>query len=156
MKKMMNRLLPLILASLLLSGCGAKEPAVKKEVNLQSIYDQIGREVELPEMAQISENRRYDLLGIAPEDCTQVITAVCGDSVRTDEIWLIEAVDKAAAERVLSLAKLRLEAKKRELKDYLPDQYAIVQRSELIQRDNLIALFVSPDAGKMAELFQTA
>lgn len=156
MKKVLNRLLMLVLASMLLSGCGAKETAEKKEVNLQGVYDQISQAVELPEMAQISENRRYNLLGIAPEDCAQAITAVCGDSVRTDEIWLIEAVDKAAAERILSLAKLRLEAKEKELKDYLPDQYAIVQRSELIQRDNLIALFVSPDAGKMAELFRAA
>ena len=43
-----------------------------------------------------------------------------------------------------------------EMENYLPDQYAVVQQAKLIREGRLIALFVSPEAGTMEELFLKA
>jgi hypothetical protein len=103
-----------------------------------------------PEMILIDDaDLRLNLFGLRQEDCVQVITAVCADGLRTDEIWLIEAKDAAALERIAELAENRLFAKGEESITYSPEQYAIVQKAETVTKGLYFALLVSPDVESM-------
>ena len=83
----MKRMVSLILAfALVLAACG-KSP--EKEVDLQSVFNSLTEKI--PEMLILDETIQLNLLGIDSADCQQVITAICADSVRADEIWLIQA-----------------------------------------------------------------
>ena len=91
MKRVLAIVLVLIL-SLIFPACGKTETKSVVVPNMQTVYDSISKSIDLPEMVLISGERRFDLVGIDPKDCSQAVTAICGDSVRADEIWLIEAV----------------------------------------------------------------
>ena len=54
------------------------------------------------------------------------------------------------------MAKKRVEQLMQETENYLPDQYAVAKQAEIMKKGNLIALFLSPDAEKMASLFKNA
>ena len=136
----------------LLASCGKPESSSNAVPDMQAVYDSISKSIDLPGMILLSGDRRFDLLGIDPTDCTQAVTAICGDSVRADEIWLIEAVDSDAGNRIFEMAQIRIEEKLQQLENYLPDQYEIVKNSTLLRENNTIALFISPDADKMIEL----
>ena len=148
----MKKFLSLILIfALILSACG-KSP--EKEVDLQSVFNSL-RE-EMPEMLVLDETIQLNLLGIDSADCQQVITAICADSVRADEIWLIQAKDTAALEKLTALAKTRVESQAEVCESYSPDQYAIVKEAELVTSGLYLALLIGPDAASMKKAFTSA
>lgn len=147
-------LLALLLAALLLTGCSAEKQAAAPD--MQAVYTAITQRVVLPEMVAITDNRRLDVLGIAPEDCRQAITLLCADSVRADEIWLIEAVDETAAGKIEKLARLRVADRLEQMKNYLPDQYVVVRNAKIKGTGRCVALFISPEADSMVEVFRSA
>ena len=110
----------------------------------------------MPEMILIEDaDMRLNLMGIQEGDCSQVVTAVCADGLRTDEIWLIEANDAEALARIQNAAQVRLHAKDEESISYSPEQNAVVKKAEMLTCGNYFALLVSPDVEAMAELFRT-
>ena len=148
----MKKILSLILIfALILAACG-KSP--EKEVDLQSVFNSL-RE-EMPEMLVLDETIQLNLLGIDSADCQQVITAICADSVRADEIWLIQAKDTAALEKLTALAKTRVESQAEVCESYSPDQYAIVKEAELVTSGLYLALLIGPDAASMKKAFTSA
>ncbi len=159
----MKRLIVLCLAlvmALSLAACGNNdsdntEPSdTAVEMDMQEVYTKVGQAVEMPEMLALNESLMLDYCGIAAEDVKQAIVYICADSLRTDEIWLIEAADDAAAKRIVDLANARLKTKGDESITYSPEQYAVVEKAQLLQQGNYIALFVSPNAENMANVFR--
>ena len=110
----------------------------------------------LPAMFVMDPDTMLNFLGIDPADCVQVITAVSEDGLRADEIWLIEARDEAALERILDLADARRTAKEEETISYAPDQYQVVLKSQLITSGLYLAFLVSPDAEALQTEFLNA
>ena len=151
---MRKRFLPLLLIlALLLSGCGSKGAG---SVDLQQVYDDFGSRELLPEMLLLNEQRVRSYYGIDPAACKQCILAVSDDGLRVDEIWLIEAADEKAAEELLAMARSRIEQVCAEQKEYLPDQYAVAKTAEALRVGSSVALFISPAAKEMAQLFTKA
>lgn len=148
----MKKMVSLILAfALVLAACG-KSP--EKEVDLQSVFNSLTE--KMPEMLVLDETIQLNLLGIDSTDCQQVITAICADSVQADEIWLIQAKNTAALEKLTALAKTRVEAQAEVCESYSPDQYAIVKRAELVTSGLYLALLIGPDAASMKKTFTSA
>ena len=139
MKRGISFLLVLVLM-LGMTACGGSA----KEVYMEELYQQLLD--TMPEMILIEDaDMRLNLMGIQEGDCVQVVTAVCADGLRTDEVWLIEAKDAAALERIAALAENRLFAKGEESITYSPEQYAIVQKAVTVTEGLYFALVVSPD-----------
>ena len=151
MERMLKRLIPVLLALLLLAGCGKSAAAVP---DLEAVYERIAAEAELPEMIRLSEKRMDSFYGIDAAACPQAIVAVSDDGLRVDEVWLLEAADEKAAEALLALAQSRIARICAETENYLPDQYAVAQGAEALRIGSCVGLFVSPDAQRMAEIFR--
>lgn len=151
----MKRKIALIMTFVLLLGltaCG--DNASAEPVDLNGVYE--GFQESLPEMLVLDDTMRMNLLGISAEDCTQVVTAICADGLGADEVWLIEAKDGEALERLKALAETRLEAKAGETENYLPEQYAVVKQAQVVTQGNYLALLVSPQAETLKAAFEDA
>jgi len=149
----MKKYIALLLAVLMLclAGCGGKDQT-KNVIDVQSVYDSMAD--VLPEMLPMDEAMMLNFCGIKAEQCKQVVVAVCSDGLRADEVWLIEAVDEGALEELKSLADGRLTRKGEESITYSPQQYAVVEKAELLQQGRFIALLVSPDSAQLAKVFR--
>ena len=124
------------------------------ELNMEQVYEKLGQAATLPEMIKLEEAMILNLCGVAGEDVNQAVVAICADSLKTDEIWLMEAKDADAAKKIVAAANNRLETKGAESETYSPEQYAVVQQAKLLQKDNYIALIVSPDVDALAAAFR--
>ena len=154
MSGMRKRLLPLLLLlALLLPGCGSKGA---QTADLQRVYDEAVSLADSPEMLLLNEQRVKNYYGIDPAACRQCILAVSDDGLRVDEIWLIEAADEKAAEALLATARSRIEQVCAEQENYLPDQYAVAKNAQALRIGRSVALFISPNAKEMAQLFTKA
>ena len=150
MKKMIAMLLALSLM-LSVAACGAKEPV---SVDLEAMYESFGP--YLPEMYFMDEVTLLNFLGVDVADCAQYKIALCAEGMDADEIWLIEAKDDAALEKLQQLAETRIEAKLGEAAFYVPDQYAIIEKAEVVVIGRYIALLVSPDVDTLKATFEAA
>ena len=145
------RILLLLTALLGLAGCG--KPAADAP-DFQAVYESMTAVSDMPDMVVVPNDKGEFLFGIAPEDCKQEILAICRDSLLADELWLIEARDKEAADRIEALAQNRLQQKAAELENYLPEQYQVVQQAQLSREGNCVVLLVSPRAKELAKLLK--
>lgn len=152
MKKRITLLLALAMVLTLAACGGQKEEAVSVDVN--ALYE--GYSQYLPEMFYPDEDTMLNFLGISAEDCTQYKVAICAEGMRADEVWLIEAKDDAALENLRNLAQTRIEAKLDETISYVPDQYVIVEKAELLVNGRYLALLISPDVDAMKASFEAA
>lgn len=152
MKKAISVMLALAMA-LSLVACGGSTPEAEP-VDLQAVYDEISP--LLPEMLVLDESTMMAFLGIPAEDCTQVIAAICAGGLNADEVWLIEAKDQDALERLVTLVNTRLTAKEEETISYTPDQYVIVEKAEIITSGLYLAFLVSPEVETMKATVEAA
>ena len=145
--------LALLISGVLFTGCGAKK---EEAPNLQVLYDRILEETDAPEFIPITPERMERVYGIHTEEYPQAVFMSCEDGLRIDEIWLVEVKNENEASYIGKMARKRVEQLMQETENYLPSQYAVAKQAEIIQKGNLIALFLSPDAEKMASLFKDA
>ena len=151
MKRIVSLLLVIVML-LALTACGGKNA---KQVNMDELYQQLLE--TMPDMILIEDaDMRLNLMGIRSEDCAQVVTAVCADGLRTDEVWLIEAKDAAALERIAAMAENRLFAKGEESITYSPEQYAVVQKAVTVTEGLYFAMLVSPDVDALKAVVDAA
>lgn len=152
MKKVISLLLILSLVLSMTACGGKKEAAVSMDVN--AVYESYSQ--YLPEMFCPDEATMLNFLGIHAEDCAQYKVAICAEGMRADEVWLIEAKDAASLEKLRQLAQTRIESKLDETISYVPDQYVIVEKAELIVSGMYLALLISPDVDAMKAGFEAA
>lgn len=149
----MKRICCLLLALLLLTGCGGTKTEAKM-LDLEGLYAQM--EGSFPEMFELGDAERLDFLGLKTEDYTEAVTAVCADSMRADEIWLINAKDGEALKRIEAKAQNRLAVRIEEAKAYSPEQTKILEDAVTMTQGSYFILIVSADAQKLAELVKNA
>ena len=138
-----------------LTACGGRS-AEPLHIDCEALYEQLLALPDLPGMVPVSERRIRNYYGIDTDACPQVVMAVCEDELRADEIWLIEAASEEAAQELAQLAEARITQLKAELKNYQPEQEAMVKKGQVLQKGTNIALFISPRAEEMAALYRKA
>ena len=122
----------------------------EKIVDLKKVYDDCV--ALMPEMTVLDADMMYDFCGVNPADCAESYVAVCADSLRADEIWIIKAKDADALKRIEEAAKNRIQAKDEESITYSPEQNKIVKAAKTIIIGEYFGLLVSPDVDKLANV----
>lgn len=151
----MKKILALVLCACALLGltaCGGKAPA--KSADLAALYDTLT--ASMPQMLPMDETTMLNFQGIEKTDCIQVKVAICAEGLRADEIWLIEAKDEAALEKLQALAEARIQAKDEETVSYNPEQNAVVRNAQVFTEGNYLFLLVSPDVDALKAQVEAA
>ena len=138
-----------------LAACGGQEAPAPVQMRSQEIYTQLEQQKIKSAMLTLNEGLMLDLCGIRAEDVKQAVVAICEDSLRTDEVWVVEAADEAAAQRIAELAKKRLTKKGEESITYSPEQYAVVEKAQLLQNGNFVILLVAPNVSDLVSALQS-
>ena len=154
----MKKITVLLLSVLMLvslAACGGESGSGNAaSLDVTAAYEKLTQAATLPEMLELDASLMLDYCGIKEADVTAAKVLICADSLRTDEIWLIQAKDAAAADTIVKLAEKRLTKKGEESITYSPEQYAVVEKAELLRQGNFVALIVSPDVAPMADAFR--
>ena len=153
----MKKIISIILAAALLlslAACGGEKAPAKEPVDLTALYESFGP--SLPEMWGLDEDMLLNMFGIQAVDCNQVITAIVSTGLAADEVWLIEAKDEAALEKLQALAEARIQAKDEETVSYNPEQNAVVRNAQVFTEGNYLFLLVSPDVDALKAQVEAA
>lgn len=136
----------LLAMTLTLAACGGKA----KSADLAAVMAEfkLGDEMMTPGIERFDRHLRHRCGHVK-----QCAAAMHSSGVNCDEIILIEAVDAAAAGRVKAILDARYQVKLTETKDYLPDEYAIIQQCSVTARGNDVAMIVAPNAAELTAIY---
>ena len=123
---------------------------------LDEVYGQITGQISCPEMLELTGKTVESYLGLTPDDYLDGRFYLCANNLKADEIWLMEAEDEAAAQALLEQARERIQVKADSYAAYLPEESEIARRGAAVAKGRYVALFLSPDAARMQELFLAA
>ncbi len=150
--KALSLALILILA-LSLAACGGKKEAAAANVDLAAVMSEfkLGEEMMSLDLTELND---ICFLGLDEADVKQCVAAIHSSGVNCDEIIMIEAKDADAAGRVKAILDDRYQTKLNETENYLPDEYAIIQKCSVTQSGNFVAMIVAPNAAELTEIYK--
>ena len=137
----------------LLTGCGKKEDNREAVVTqtLEEIYTQMETNVELPTMVRLEDDYITNYYGADLSTFDEYVFAAAEDALLAENIILVKMKDGESNEAVVKLLNNIIKQKKTELESYLPEQYKIVEKSEVITNGDYVVLIIS---SKKAELLE--
>lgn len=146
-------LLGLAVLLLMLCACG-QQPA--KTADLNAVMADLEKTYGLDDMMTLTADDMLELYGIQEADVKQFAARLPMESLRADEVVLIEATDAQAAERVKEQLEARYQAKLNETRNYLVDEYEKISACKVTANGNYVTLIVSKDAEAMTADYEKA
>ena len=130
-----------------------EEPETRPQTLLDTIYAQIRAQIACPDMLELDERTIGNYLGLQSGEYRDGRFYLCSNNLKADEIWLMELADEAAVQTMLTRATERIAVKAGSYEQYLPEESEIARRGIAVAKGNYLALFLSPDAERMRDIF---
>lgn len=155
MKRFSAALLSLLLV-LGLAACSGGGDKADFEMDVQAVYEELAALPGMPAMIVLPEDKALDFLGLDMGDCVQAVTAINAMNIQADEMWLVEAKDGSAADKIEELARARVEQRMQEFENYAPDQYQVLENAFILREGNYVVLLASQDIESLKDAFYEA
>ena len=152
MKKKVRSVLLLALAVMMaVSAAGCSGGTKTADMDVAKVMDAMLEKAPIEGGIELSQDDMLNFYGIQSEDMEAFAANLAADGITAKEIVLVKAKDEDSAKTVESKLQSRLDARRNEFNNYLPDQYAIVEKSE-VKRDGVyVRLIISPQQDEPRE-----
>ncbi len=156
LKPLITSFLLCMLILIPLAGCAqtndpdqstAKTPAVSE------IGDKIGQTVNLTEMKKGDSAKLQKLYDIDPTLVEDFILYTAPSNIKADELAIIKVKDSNNVEQIKEKLDQRVQAQGTSFKDYLPEEYAIIEKHILKSKGNYVLLTISKDSAAIEKIF---
>ncbi len=151
MKKFLSLLLAMaMLCSLAACGGGTKQ------ADLSKVMADMKAKITNKEMMDYSAEDLMPNYGIDSADVKQFAAYVDSTGIKGDEIIFLEGKDSDAAKRIKEKLDARYKNKENEMKDYLPEEYAVLKKCGVNQNGNYVSMIVSPQYEELNAIYNAA
>lgn len=156
MKRYLRSAMVLALAAALALGIAACGGGQKQaDMNVQEVMDALLEQAPIEGGIALTQDDMLNFYGIQEEDMKSFAADLAADGITAQEIVLVEAASEDSAEEVEAKLQSRLDARRNEFNGYLPDQYAVVEKSE-VKRDGVyVRLIISPQQEELVKLYNS-
>lgn len=122
---------------------------------LTQVFEDIKSQVELNDFNEYTKTSSLDrFYGITEDQIEEFAGGINSSGVNQEEIVLIKAVDKAAADSVKTALDRRYDSKVAQNKNYNQEQAAMVEKCKVEQNDLYVSLIVSENAEKITSIYK--
>ena len=119
------------------------------------IIDDIKNYCNLSDMQDVDQEQLFSLYGIKDEHVAYFAAIKSTDSVSKDEAIVVQGMDEGSACSVRDALESHYEKVLKESKEYLPDEYEKVKKSEVVKDGIYVYLFISDDNEKMTDIYKS-
>lgn len=141
-----------LFASAVLFGCSSGA----KDVSVDEVADSLAQNVTYAEQLNELEPEAVErAFRVDPADISAV-DAYLGSGATVDEVSVWEGTDDSAAERIEQTLKDRLESRKADYSDYMPDEVPKLENAILVRQGKYVVLCVTADAENAQKLIDEA
>jgi hypothetical protein len=151
MKKLVSVFLTATLLCVL-AACGGGT----KQADFSKVMAEMKTKITNTEMMDLSKEDLMANYGIESADVKQFSAYVDSTGIKGDEIVFFEGKDAAAAKRIQEKLDARYKQKEVEMKDYLPEEYAVLKKCGVNQNGNYVSMIVSPQYEELTKIYNAA
>ena len=147
-----------VLLALALAACGAGGkgnggPAAEPKTP-EEMYEQIRKEVELPEMVLGDDEYIMNYYGIDPESLDGYVFASADSAILADAVIVLKAKEEGSVEKLAESLRNIKEWKEAEMENYAPDAYKVAKASEVRTEGKYVWLVMSEQSGKIEDIIR--
>ena len=153
--KKRNLLILFLLMLMVFSACNNNKKE-DLEIDMPELLETMEEASKWEGMMIIGKKHLTNLYAIDEDEVTAFIGVMKTDGISADEIIIIEAKDAKSAEDLEKKLRTRLDAKATEAKDYLPEEYKVIEEAEILRKDKFLTLIVATNAEELADIFKEA
>ncbi len=159
MKKIKGRVLCICMAAMgiLAGGCGQGEEAApaavmeEKEEDAEAkpvkeIYEEIKQSVGLYSPVEMADSFISNYYGVNPEKLEEYIFVMSEEATSAETIVIMKVKDEGDVEKIEAALQVVVDEKRGEMKDYLPEQFEIVDKSSVKTKGHYVYLVISESA----------
>lgn len=161
MKRINVKKYAIILASaMLLSGCAESAPADTTVMQTQEakaitdIYQEITENVTLYSPFCWDEEFISNYYGIDTASLEEYVFSMSEDATSAETIIIMKAKDSSTVSGLSDCLQVVVDEKKNEMENYLPEQFAIVEKSSVQIKDNYVWLVISENADAITKMIE--
>lgn len=132
------------------SGGEAKTPAVADIVS--AITEQYPIDEDMTQVT--SENIISNTYGFESDEYSDLAIYLKSSGVEMDEITIIKASDSSRVSGIKEKLENHLNNQLVSTKDYLPEQYAIIEKCSVVTKGDYVCLIISENADDMVKIFE--
>lgn len=145
----------LVLCLLLaMTACSGGSSGSGKTVDVKAAMEEIRSTYEFTDVMDVTDNMLMSTYGIEADDVKSYAGIVDASGIRAAEVMLVEAKDADSAERVRAALQTRLDNRRAQMKDYLPEVYATLEKSKVSVSGNYVALICDENQDKILSLYE--
>ena len=152
-KKTIVSLLLFLLAIGILSGCSSLSKAETKNPTISEINEKIIQAVDISNLKAGNFVKLKDLYGISKGEIEEFIFYRALSNIKADEILIIKAKDSNNVNSIKDKILKRVDKKAVSFKDYIPDEYYLIEKKVIKVKKNYILFVISKDAEKITYAF---
>ena len=152
----MKKFLAAFLALMLLLGLSACDSGAAKQADLTAVMDSMKGILENKEMMDLTADNLMPQYGIDSADCKQFAVYIDSTGLKGDEIVLLEGIDADAAARLKEKMDERYQQKENTMKDYQPEEFAMLKECKVEQTGNYVSMIVSPQHEELEKIYSEA
>ena len=137
------------------SASGVSSSSVQDGNVPEKIVNEIKEKCKLSGMTELLKEQLFSRYGISEEYVMYSAVLVSGDSLSKDEVIVIKAMDEGSACSVRDCLDKYYDSVLKESKEYLPEEYEKLEKASVVKDGIYVRLFVSDDAAKMDEIYNS-
>lgn len=152
LKKALTNLFVLSLTLVILTSC-TKNDVMNKAPSVKDIDNKLKEEIDLSTMAIGDSEKLEKLYDINLEDLEEFLLYVPKSNIEANEIGIFKVKDSANIDDIEEKVEKRVEEQSNSFKDYLPEEYYLIENSLLKTKGNYILFAISEDVDQIEEIF---
>lgn len=143
-------LLTMICTVGVLSGCSKEEA---KNISVTEINKKIEENVDISEMRPGNMDKLKKLYNIKEDEVEEFILYTAPTNIKADELAIIKVKKSESIENIEANISKRVKQKGNTFKDYLPEEYYLIENHILSNKDNYIFFVISDKAEDIENAF---
>lgn len=138
----------------LVAGC-SDDRATTKNPTVEGIWKEIEQAVDVSDMRKGYDEDLKELYDIDANDIEEYILYTAPSNIEADEIAIIKVKAKDDLKEVENKIGRRVEALGTSFKDYIPEEYYLIEKHIVNTKQNYVLFVVSERADEIADVFDS-
>lgn len=135
-----------------LYGCSSKK-VTSKNPSVKEISKKIEQAIDMSNMKPLDSSKLQKLYKINPDDLDDFSIYAPTSNIKADELAILKVKDANKLNEIKEKVSKRVENQSNSFKDYLPNEYTLIEKHVLKVNGSYILLVISKDSEKVEKVF---
>lgn len=123
-------------------------------ISVSEIYEKITGEITLNSPMEMDSDFLYNYYGIDTETLDEYVFSISETAISAETVAIFKVSDESQIESITASLETVLNEKRDEMRDYLPDQFNIVDKSSVETSGQYVWLVISESADDIKKIIE--